>query len=200
MNTILLVEDDDTSRQALGRALERAGYRCLLASSAQQALARLDEGPLSAAVIDIVLGSDDRGGLGLVRPVRASAGNPLVVMITAFADVERVKQALNSGASYLIEKPFRAPELVDVLSRLLAERSAPSPPDEIDVVGAALAQANLTEKEAVVARLVLKGLRSHEIARIENNSEKTIRHHITQIYAKCRVSSRAELFHFVFPS
>jgi DNA-binding CsgD family transcriptional regulator len=67
-------------------------------------------------------------------------------------------------------------------------------------VDRALARAGLTEKELAIARLVLKGLPSHEIARLENNSDKTIRQHLTQIYAKCGVSSRAEFFHHVFPS
>ena len=67
-------------------------------------------------------------------------------------------------------------------------------------VDRAFARAGLTDKELAVARLVLKGLTSLEIARLESNSDKTIRQHITRIFAKCGVSSRAELFHFVFPT
>jgi DNA-binding NarL/FixJ family response regulator len=196
MIQLLLVEDDPTAREALARALARAGYQCHQAASVEQAEAALAARPIAVAVVDIVLGPDDLGGLRLLPLLRAAPGRPPVVMITAFADVERVKAALNSGASFLLEKPFRAPELIDVLSRLLAER----PAAEHDAVARVIADAGLTDKEAQVARLVLKGLRSQEIARLEGNSEKTIRHHITQIYVKCGVSSRAELFHLVFPS
>lgn len=198
MTPLLLVEDDPTSGEALARALTRAGYACHLAPDVDAAHAIIASTPLELAVVDIVLGRDDLGGLRLLPSLRAAPGRPSVVMITAFADLERVKAALNGGASFLIEKPFRAPELLDALARLVDERGlAGARPDAIE---RALAAHHLTDKETAVARLVLKGLRSHEIARLEGNSEKTIRHHLTQIYAKCGVTSRAELFHLIFPS
>ena len=50
----------------------------------------------------------------------------------------------------------------------------------------------------VVARHLLEGRTSSEIADLENDSPKTIRQHVSQIYAKCGVSSRAELFRLIF--
>ena len=50
------------------------------------------------------------------------------------------------------------------------------------------------------ARLVLKGLSSAEIAEVMGISEKTVKQHLTQIYAKTGVAGRAEFFHLVFPS
>ena len=35
---------------------------------------------------------------------------------------------------------------------------------------------------------------------MSGNSDKTIRQHVSQIYAKCGVSTRAEFFHYVFPT
>jgi DNA-binding CsgD family transcriptional regulator len=67
------------------------------------------------------------------------------------------------------------------------------------VVDQALLAVGLTEKEQTIARLVLKGLTSAEIARLENNSDKTVRQHLTRIYQKCNVTSRAEFFNHVFP-
>ena len=67
-------------------------------------------------------------------------------------------------------------------------------------VNRALARARLTRKEEEVARLVLKGLTSAEIGEMMGNSEKTIKQHLTQVYAKLGVAGRAEFFHLVFPS
>jgi two-component system, NarL family, response regulator LiaR len=61
-----------------------------------------------------------------------------------------------------------------------------------------LARAQLTEKELTVARLLLDGLSSSEIAELEHNSPKTIRQHVTQIYAKCGVASRAQFFRLAY--
>lgn len=192
---LLLVEDDPDARASLERALARAGYEVLAAASVPDALACAEAAPfLDVVVSDIVLGEDDRGGVRLVPALRAAGVRAPVVLITAFADLEGVKQALNEGAAFLLEKPFRAPALLEVLRRVLGE-----PRDIGYLVDRALARAGLTDKEQSVARLLLKGLTSVEIAEIEGNSEKTVRQHVTQIYAKCGVASRAELFHFVFP-
>ena len=77
---------------------------------------------------------------------------------------------------------------------------ASAPGDVSHWVDRALAHAGLTDKERIVARHVLKGMTSQEIADLEANSEKTIRQHVTRIYEKCGVTSRAEFFHFVFPA
>jgi DNA-binding NarL/FixJ family response regulator len=75
-----------------------------------------------------------------------------------------------------------------------------SQPDDIARrIERALAKNGLTEKEMMVATHLLKGLTSGEIAAVEHNSERTIRQHISKIYEKCGVSTRPELFHYLFP-
>ncbi len=193
---LLLVEDEADARKALARALVREGFECLEASDVAGALAVAQREPdLAGAIVDIVLGDDERGGVRLVPLLRTTIPRLPVVAITAFANVANVKQLLNDGAAFLLEKPFRAAELVETLSRVLSEHANIS-----HLVDRALSGLGLTAKELVIAHLLLKGLPTGEIARLENNSDKTIRQHLSQVYAKAKVSSRAEFFHFVFPS
>ncbi len=194
--TILFVEDDEDARKSLTRSMERAGYRVAAASSASAALALVSPGPFIDLVItDVFLGQEPLGGLRLLTELRRQGTDAPVILITAFAAIDSVKTALNEGATYLLEKPFRATELLDVVARILK-----APPTRMTyLVDRALSQVGLTDKEQVIARYVLKGLTSTEIARLEANSDKTIRQHITRIYSKCGVSSRAEFFHYVFP-
>jgi DNA-binding NarL/FixJ family response regulator len=195
MRRLLLVEDEDDARDSLVRTLSREGFACEAAADEAAALALLAARPFDAAVLDVVLGQKPNAGLDLVPEVLARAGQVPIVIITAFADMGKVKAALNAGASYMLEKPFTAAELLAVLDRLLVSREDLSP-----FVERALGRAKLTDKERTVARLVLKGLPTAEIARLEGNSEKTVRQHLGHIYAKCGVASRAEFFHYVFPS
>lgn len=193
---LLLVEDEVDARKSLTRALVREGYECIEASDVDSALAAAERNPdLAAAVVDIVLGKDERGGVRLVPLLRGLIPRLPVVAITAFANVANVKQLLNDGAAFLLEKPFRALELVEALARTFADQANVAP-----WVERALAPLGLTAKEMAIARLLLKGLPTGEIARLENNSDKTIRQHLSQVYAKAKVSSRSEFFHFVFPS
>lgn len=194
---VLLVEDEPEARGALARALERAGHVVIAAADVATALALVEDHAAAApdvAVLDVVLGDDDRGGLRVLEALRARAPTVPVVMVTAFADVQKVKTALNLGASHLLEKPFRAAELLAVLERVIAAR-----PDPAEAVTRLFERVGLTPREAEVARLALKGLPSPEIAHVLGMSEKTVRQHLSRVYEKHGVASRGELFHLVFP-
>jgi len=192
--TILLVEDEFDTRQLLGRALERAGYSALMAENAAAALsaARQANG-IDLVVTDVVLGTDSLGGLQLMTELRREGLRAPFVIITAYADVEKLKLALNEGAAHFLEKPFRAPKLLEVIERVLKNAEPFN-----HAVEEILLRAQLTDKESRVARLLLQGFSSNEIAARENNSPKTIRQHVTQIYAKCGVTSRAQFFRLAY--
>ncbi len=192
--TVLLVEDEADTRELLARALEREGFACVTSETPHGAL-ELARGAsfIDVVVTDMAMGGDDRAGLRLLPALRAAGVHAPVVVITAFADVEKVKMALNDGASYFLEKPFRAPELVEAIERACQPRGAAA-----HAAAEVLAHAKLTDKERAIARLLLQGLSSAEIAALEDNSEKTIRQHLTRIYAKCGIGNRAELFSKIY--
>ena len=191
--TVLLVEDEYDTRELLGRALERAGYRSISTASVAEALEEAGgTGLIDVVVTDVALDRDDRGGLRLITELKARGIRAPVIVITAYADVEKVKFALNEGAAHLLEKPFRAEELLEAIERVR------SPGSMSQIIGQIFERARLTEKERVVAGHLLAGLSSNEIAELEKNSPKTIRQHVSQIYAKCGVGSRAELFRLVY--
>jgi DNA-binding NarL/FixJ family response regulator len=191
--TILLVEDERDTRELLTRALEREGYAVIAAGDAGEALERAAaEEALHVVVTDVVLGRDDRGGLRLITELKKRGQRAPIVVITAYADVEMVKFALNEGAAHLLEKPFRAPDLIAAIERVRSRGTTERALSEL------FERARLTEKERVVAEHLLRGLSSNEIADAEKNSPKTIRQHVSQIYAKCNVGSRAEFFRLVF--
>jgi DNA-binding NarL/FixJ family response regulator len=192
--TVLLVEDEKDTREVLGRALERTGYRCVAAGDVPGALESARTcGFIDVVVTDVVLGDHDRGGLELMTKLQATGVRAPVIVITAFADVEKVKIALNQGAAHLLEKPFNAADLVAAIERVRAHGGGAA-----HAVEQVLSRAQLTDKERKVALHLLNGLSSGEIAEAENNSPKTIRQHVSQIYAKCGVTSRGELFRLVY--
>jgi DNA-binding NarL/FixJ family response regulator len=190
---VLLLEDEYDTRDLLGRALGRAGYQVVSAATGEEALtlaARTEA--LSVVVADVVIGTDDRRGLRLIPELRGLGVTAPIIIITAYADLDKVKTALNEGAAHLLEKPFRAPELVEAIERVLARGGSALDAESI------FARVQLTDKERVVGRHLLRGLSSEEIAALEKNSAKTIRQHITQIYAKCGVRTRAEFFRLIY--
>ncbi|HEX9297063.1 MAG TPA: response regulator transcription factor [Polyangiaceae bacterium] len=190
---VLLIEDDDVAGEMLCSGLQNLSIACTWVKSVEEARRALERRTFDAVVTDIMLGPDSPSGLDLVKELQPT-GAPVLV-ITAFADLTRVKEALNHGATYLLEKPFRAEELSRALSSVWDE-----PKGLGHFVERALERAELTAKERDVARLLLKGLSTKEMAGVTGNTEKTLKHHIASIFHKFDVASRAELFHCIFPT
>jgi DNA-binding NarL/FixJ family response regulator len=192
---LLLVEDEQDARSVLTRRMPAAGWTCLAHPNAESALRDPQLRFVEAVVADLMLGEARMTGVDLIRVLHSQAIRVPVVIVTAFADRAKLKDALNAGAAYFLEKPFTTETLHDVLSGVTRINV-----DLAKMVNRALSKRRLTPKEDEVARLVLKGLTSAEIGAITGNSEKTIKQHLTQIYSKFRVEGRAEFFHFVFPT
>ena len=192
---ILLIEDEAVAGQTLSQPLQGLSMACRWVSTFEEALVVWKEMSYDAVITDIMLDTGKPDGLEILRKIEQAGMPSPVVVISAFADQTRVKEALNHGAAYLLEKPFSTSDLKRVLERLWEE-----PKGLIGARERALNQATLTNKECEVARLLLKGLSTQEMARLTGNSEKTLKQHISTIYEKCGVSSRTEFFHYIFPT
>ncbi|MDB5212216.1 MAG: C4-dicarboxylate transport transcriptional regulatory protein, partial [Myxococcaceae bacterium] len=106
----LLVEDDADARLVLASALRRDGIDCVEAATVAEGVAAIEARSFDIAILDVVLGDDENGGLVVLAALRKAPSSAPVILITAFADVDKLKRALNLGASFLLDKPFRAHE------------------------------------------------------------------------------------------
>jgi len=108
--TVFLVDDDDGSRDAMKRTLERVGYTLRAFPSAEEALERLREGdPVDAVVSDVRMPGMD--GYEFLREVRADYPNLPFLLVTAYAEVEDAVSALQEGADDYLTKPVKMQEL-----------------------------------------------------------------------------------------
>lgn len=189
---VLLVEDEAPARILLARGLERRGYRVTTVTDGSEALPMLHDG-WDILVTDLCMPRLD--GIGLLRMVRDSGVRAKCIVITSFADKERAIQALNLGTDYLLEKPFGAGQLADVMDRLLASGSGRG--------GNALEQRleglPLTQRERSLVMSVLHGQSNRQIATVLDQNEQSVKNALTAIYSKLGVKGRSELFHALFP-
>lgn len=116
---ILVVDDSESVRQIVGIALRRAGYEITEASNGQEAVAQLDGGKLHLIISDVNM--PVMNGIELVRKVRqhATARFTPVVMLTTEGQDELKRQGKEAGAKAWITKPFNAPQLLDVVAKLV---------------------------------------------------------------------------------
>lgn len=116
----LVVDDEPRLRQALVRLMQGAGFRCVEASSAQDALAVLDREPFELVLSDMRMPGMD--GATLLRHIRERHPDVAVVMITAVAEVEVAVSCLSAGAMDYITKPFIFEEVQARVTQALEKR------------------------------------------------------------------------------
>ncbi len=107
---VFLVDDDDGSREAMTRTLERVGYTLRAFPSAEEALARLRAGdPVDVVVSDVRMPGMD--GYQLLREVRGEFPHLPFLLVTAFGDIQDAVTALQEGADDYLTKPVKMQEL-----------------------------------------------------------------------------------------
>ncbi|HEX9291820.1 MAG TPA: sigma-54 dependent transcriptional regulator [Anaeromyxobacteraceae bacterium] len=120
--TILVVEDDESTRSALCEYLVSAGYRVRSAATGGEGLAALQGQPeVEAVLLDLVM--PDMDGFELLRRYREAEGRAAVVVLSGLSEAENVVKAMKFGAADYLPKPFDPAELDLVLRRALDSRA-----------------------------------------------------------------------------
>jgi DNA-binding NtrC family response regulator len=118
---VLVVDDETGILETLQILLRNEGFEPHLAEGGKAALEKI-----AAISPDIVL-SDVRmpgvGGVEVLAAARAHDPNTPVILMTAQATLQTAMQAVNEGAFYYIQKPFRNDELIAILKRAAEHRS-----------------------------------------------------------------------------
>jgi two-component system, OmpR family, response regulator MprA len=116
---ILIVDDEQSVRDALRRALAMQGYDVELAVDGEEALLKLRSNPnaIDLAIVDILMPRLD--GLELTRRLRADGSELPILMLTARDQVADRVAGLEAGADDYLVKPFALEELVARVRALL---------------------------------------------------------------------------------
>ena len=126
--TVLVGEDDETTRTSLRLALQADGYAVQLAASAEAAVRILQEEEIDAVVTDLVMGQ--MSGLGLLDFLRERGMETPLIIMTAYSTIESAVEAMRRGAWDYIAKPIDVEKLSLLIrkgvanARLLVENKA----------------------------------------------------------------------------
>src|SRR5437588_9473350 len=101
---VLVVEDDDSVRQALRRALMLGGYEVLLAEGGEEGLMRAASDVPDVIVLDV--GLPDIDGLAVCRALRQGGNRTPILMLTAREAVPDRIEGLDAGADDYVTKPY----------------------------------------------------------------------------------------------
>ncbi len=199
--SVLIVEDDDATRERLEKAINEGGQFRLVGSVGFFKAAAFFLQHTSPDILLTDLDLPDGNGLDLIRMLREpEVKTELAVVITIFGDEEHVINALKAGASgYLLKDDDfieinnaiqqmvegGAPISPSIARYLLSELSLPEPQSLINC-------SHLSVREQEILVLVSKGYTAKEIGGMLDVSFHTVKKKKKNIYKKLSVSNKAE--------
>lgn len=201
---VLLVGDHPLFRDGVRMALEGAHSLQVTAEAASgdQALAIVQDRTVRPDVVLVDLQMADGSGIDVTRSISEHTVGGLVartVVISAAADDGSIVAALRAGARGYLLKGVAAEDLVSAV-RMVADGGAVFSPLVAARLGAIFSAVHeipvraafpeLTNREGEILDLIARGMDNQLIANTLVLSRKTVRNHITSLFAKLRVTDR----------
>jgi DNA-binding response OmpR family regulator len=205
---ILLVEDDRRFLGVSKQMLELKGYEVRTAVNAESARRSMKDLMPDVIILDINL--TDGSGIDLCREIRRGSDVP-IIFLTGLGTKENILSGLNAGGDEYLKKPVDFDLLeayIEALLRRVPKKDANAPESskdknfpepEIDSETFARLAGNLDERERNIARLILSGKTTAEMASDLKYSAGYVRNLITKVYDKTKTSNRAELKKYFSP-
>ena len=123
--TVLIVEDDDMIREMMDLTLTQAGFNVVSASSGEGGLDMLRRVSVKLVLLDVHM--PRMSGLEVLAALRRTVtAPPPVLMVTANAASETVREAVRLGCAGYVVKPFTPDALVARVRKTLATAIAPT--------------------------------------------------------------------------
>jgi NarL family two-component system response regulator LiaR len=200
-NPIRLVIADDhvLVRQGIRAFLETLEDLVIVgeAGDALSASAICAEQKPHVALVDLVMPG---GGIAAVRDIRASSPDTQVVVLTSFEDPQQILAAVQAGALSCLLKDVSADDLADAVRKAARGETVLHPRLAGHVIGALQGGATpaeerlklLSQREGEVLELMAEGMSNQQIAVQLGISDKTIKTHVSNIFAKLGVADRTQ--------
>jgi two-component system response regulator AtoC len=119
--SILIVDDDEVMQQTLSDVLKKKGYEVFSVSAGNGALSIVKKNIIDLVLLDMRL--PDVDGIEVLKKVKELDTEILVIMMTAYSDVQTAVSAMKSGAYHYINKPFELEELKLLIEKGLETKS-----------------------------------------------------------------------------
>ncbi|HEY5730492.1 MAG TPA: response regulator transcription factor [Anaerolineales bacterium] len=200
---VLIVDDHDIVRQGLRYYLDVYDEIEVVgeAETGIEAVALVREKEPDVVLMDLVMPEMD--GIEATRELLALSPGTKVIVLTTFAEEQKVFPAIEAGATSYLLKDVKPPDLVKAI---LATHRGESQlhPDIAKKLMSRVVQLStgatetavhteLTKRELEVLQLIAEGLSNQELAQALTISEKTVKKHVSSILSKLDLADRTQV-------
>lgn len=196
--SLAVIDDHPLFREGVVRSLAEIGGFSIVGegSTKDDAVRIAEDARPDVLLMDI---SMPGGGLEAIPQILERVPSQKIVMLTVSEASDDVTTALKSGAKGYVLKGVGSRALAEILRTVASGETYVAPTLSARLIsgqGAAPAKADLirelTDRESEVLQLVATGLSNKQIGLKLDLHEKTVKHHMTQIFTKLGVANRTE--------
>jgi len=195
---VLIADDHAVVRQGLRAFLEAQNDIEVVgeANDGSEAVRLADALRPDVLVMDVVMPKVD--GIEAIRRIRTAGVPAKVIVLTSFADDQKVFAAVRAGAAGYLLKDIRPDELGEAIRTVMRDEALLNPRVAATLMQEFAHQARtpasdaLTLREMDVIRLLARGRSNKEIALELGVAEKTVKTHVSSILSKLQLADRTQ--------
>jgi two-component system response regulator (stage 0 sporulation protein F) len=117
---VLVVDDDPEVREMLSEVISRKGFKVVSVGSGEEALEELEKQHFDLIFLDLVM--PGMTGVDALSAIKEKDKKAVVVIVTGYGDDPIALDAMSLGPLFLIRKPFRVNDIVEVLNAVVRVR------------------------------------------------------------------------------
>ncbi len=119
MKQLLIVDDQQGIRLLLNEVFKREGYTTFLAANGIEALELAEKVKPDGVLLDMKIPGMD--GIEILKRLKMRTPDMPILMMTAYGELDLIKEAMDLGASHYFTKPFDIYELRDAVNGMLKD-------------------------------------------------------------------------------